>query len=283
MKLVKAFGSGLVRTKHSVRPLIIIWIINLLAISLVAGPGRKLVLSVVGNSNASQMIKEGFNIDFWTDLGSVGMAALSSLSTGLFLLIVILFFVNVFFNGGLFDSLRSNSCRYRIANFFKASAKLFFGYLTATVLMILMIILFAGLIIGLPIVITKIADIPQNEALPVIWRIARIIIIFVLPLFLLIIDYARVWMAVNGPSKVFKAIGYGFKATFTSFFSSYIFMIVIVAIQTGYIFLASKLLGMSPQTGGGLFLLFLLSQVLFFIRLMLRAWRYGGVTALYMM
>ncbi len=280
MKLVKAFSSGLVRTKHSIKPLIIIWIINLLAISLVAGPFRKLITTTVGNSNATQMIREGFYIDFWADLGPVVLPAISSLATGIFLLFAILFFINVFFAGGLFDSLWANSCRYRIGNFFKSSAKLFFAYLLATLLVMLMILFFGGLLIGVPIIIARASE---GDGLPVIAKITRIIFILSLPLFLLVIDYARVWLAANGPAKIFRAIGYGFKAIFTGFFSSYIFMVVMIAIQGGFVFLASKVLNFSPQTGGGLFLLFLLSQVLFFIRLMLRAWRYGGVTAMYMM
>jgi len=35
-----------------------------------------------------------------------------------------------------------------------------------------------------------------------------------------------------------------------------------------------------PVTGGGVFLLFLVSQFLFIIRIFLRVWRYGGVTNL---
>lgn len=279
MKLATAFSSGLIRTKHSIKPIIIIWIINLLSISLVAGPIRRLILTAVGNSNATQMISDGFRVDFWADL-PVALPALSSLTSGVFLLFAILFFVNVFLNGGLFDSLRANTCRYMTGNFFKASAKLFFAYILVTILVMLMIIVLLGLIIGVPIALARASE---SGGLPLIVKIIRIIFILFLPLFFLVVDYARVWLAANGPDKVFKALGYGFKATFSAFLSSYIFMIVMIAIQAGFVFLASKLLDFSPQTGGGLFLLFLLSQALMLIRLALRVWRYGGVTAMYMM
>ncbi len=278
MKLVKAFGSGFVRTRHSIKPIIIIWIINLLTISLVAGPIRRLIVAAVGNSNAAQMISDGFRIEFWADLGPVLIPALSSLTTGVFLLIAILFLMNVFLNGGLFDSLRANTCRYMTGNFFKASAKLFFAYFLVTLLVMLMILIFLGLIVGVPIAIVNASE---SEELPVIIKIVRIIFILFLPVFFLVVDYARVWLAANGPAKVFRALGYGFKATFSGFVSSYIFMIVMIAIQAGFVFLVSKSLSFSPHTGGGLFLLFLLSQVLMIIRIALRVWRYGGVTAMY--
>lgn len=38
--------------------------------------------------------------------------------------------------------------------------------------------------------------------------------------------------------------------------------------------------GIRPFTGGGILLLFILSQLLFFIKVMLKAWRYGSVTSL---
>ncbi len=278
MKLVKAFSSGLVRARHSIKPLIIIWIINLMAISLVAGPFQRFITTSVGNSNAAQMIKEGFNINFWADLGPGLIPAISSLASGVLLLILILFFINIFLTGGLFDSLRENSRRYMTGNFFKSSAKLFFAYLLATLLVMFMILFFGGLVIGVPIIISRASD---GDGLTTLVKISSIIFILSIPIFLLIIDYARAWLSANGPSKVFRAIAYGFKATFSGFISSYLFMLLMMAIQGGFVFLASKLLSFNPETGGGLLVLFLLSQVLLFIRLFSRAWRYGGVVAMY--
>lgn len=37
---------------------------------------------------------------------------------------------------------------------------------------------------------------------------------------------------------------------------------------------------MKPVTGGGVVLLFILSQLLFFIKILLKGWRYGSVTKL---
>ena len=74
-----------------------------MAISLVAGPFQRFITTSVGNSNAAQMIKEGFNINFWADLGPGLIPAISSLASGVLLLILILFIINIFLTGGLFD------------------------------------------------------------------------------------------------------------------------------------------------------------------------------------
>ena len=42
----------------------------------------------------------------------------------------------------------------------------------------------------------------------------------------------------------------------------------------------SIITGMKPVTGVGVFLLFILSQLLFFIKILLKGWRYGSVTRL---
>ena len=89
-------------------------------------------------------------------------------------------------------------------------------------------------------------------------------------------------MAANDHRRVFKALGYGFRATFSSFLASVIFMALVVTIQVLFLWGGIKLMGaINPQTGGGLFLLFLTGQAVFIVKLLLRAWRYGGITALY--
>jgi len=163
-----------------------------------------------------------------------------------------------------------------------ASAKLFFSYLFATLLVLLMIIFAAFLIIGVPLLIHSASDSSSDATMWKLAMILRIIFLLILPIFLLVIDYARAWLAANGPGKVGKALGYGFKAIFSSFMASYLFMAIIVIVQIILVFFVTRVVsGSQPQTGGGLLLLFIITQVLLFMKLYLRAWRYGGVTELY--
>ena len=112
-------------------------------------------------------------------------------------------------------------------------------------------------------------------------RISLIIMALLIPVLLLVVDYARAWLTGNDSKKPFKAIGAGFALTFRKFLLSYPVMMILIIIQAGFGWIVvSKLLGSKPSTGGGVFLLFLISQVLFIIRLFLRAWRYGSVTSM---
>ena len=103
-----------------------------------------------------------------------------------------------------------------------------------------------------------------------------------MPVFLLVADYARAWQASNDRKNAFKAIGKGFATTFRHFFSSWSAMFIMIVIQLIYLFLVFRFTGsLKPVSAGGIFLLFILIQVLFIIKLFLRTWRYGIVTSMY--
>jgi len=58
-------------------------------------------------------------------------------------------------------------------------------------------------------------------------------------------------------------------------------MLIIMVLIVLFGWMAAKIIGIwKPGTGGGVFLLFVVSQILFFIKVLLKAWRYGSVTSL---
>jgi len=111
--------------------------------------------------------------------------------------------------------------------------------------------------------------------------VSGLISIVVIPVMLLVADYARAWQVSYERPAGFKAIGFGFSETFSKFWSSYPMMLVILIVQILFICIVFSIIpGWRPLSGTGIFLLFLLSQILFFIRIFLKVWRYGSVTAL---
>ncbi|MEE4115557.1 MAG: hypothetical protein V2I37_05280 [Marinilabiliaceae bacterium] len=280
MKLIRAITNGSGRAVRSIKPVLIIWLVTLFAISLLAGPLKSALISATGSSNATSMIADGFSIDFWTGLIPVSTASLSGLLKGVLVLLVFYIFIGVFLNGGLFDSLKANVCGYPLKEFFRASAANFLSFLVVTIMVILMILLTVALVIGLPLLIVRGGD-GGEAVMTKVMNIMRIVLLLVLPVLLLVADYARAWLSGSEEKKAFKALGYGFKATFNSFISSYIFMLLMVVIQGVFAYLASMIMNIYPSGGGGLFLFFLLTQALVIIRIFLRALRYGGVTTLH--
>ncbi len=282
MKLIQAITSGIIRSIRSYKAVLLIWLITFLLLSLLSVPLKNLLVQLNGNSMSTELLKEGFNISYWVELNK-GLASIGSLA-GMGTLIALLLFqlVNVFLFGGLFDSLRSNRSGFKASGFFGSGARLFGSYFVANMLVFLMILASAGLIIGLPVVIVRGTESAGETTMFNVLKYIRIVFIVALLICLLVLDYARAWLAANDHSKVFKALGYGFRATFSSFLASLLFMAVVVTIQVLFLWGGIKLIDMfNPQKGGGLFLLFLLSQALFILKLFLRAWRYGGITELY--
>jgi hypothetical protein len=97
----------------------------------------------------------------------------------------------------------------------------------------------------------------------------------------LVADYARAWQASRTQSACFKALGFGFSQTFRTFFSSFVLMIMMILFQALLGWVVLKLIaGYTPVTGGRVFLLFAVSQLLFVFKIFLKAMRYGSVTSL---
>jgi NADH:ubiquinone oxidoreductase subunit 6 (subunit J) len=280
MEFLNPVISGAVRSVKSIKGVLVIWLSTLLMVSLVALPFRSSIRSVLGSSMITEKLKEGINIDVLTDFGGKFATILSALTSGMLLLIVSGFLLNVFFNGGLFTTLRSGEEKYSPSQFFRAAGTCFRPFLLITVIMTLILVLLSFLIFGLAFAIYGSSGEEGSEVRAAVT--GGIIFILLLPVVLMVTDYARVWQAAAPKKEGFRAIGIGFRQTFRYFFSSYPVMLINLIIQALFSWFVLRFLsGTGPQTGGGIFLLFLLSQFLFIIKILLRVWRYGSVTAMY--
>jgi hypothetical protein len=100
-------------------------------------------------------------------------------------------------------------------------------------------------------------------------------------LILLVADYARAWQASRTQNACFRALGFGFSQTFRSFLSSYPLIIILLILQSLPAWGVIKLIsGYTPVTGGGVFLLFIISQLIIVLKIFLKVLRFGSITAL---
>jgi hypothetical protein len=272
--------SGATRSLKSWKWILIIWFTSLFLAGLLVLPAKAAFSNVLGSSMITEKLKGGLDIEVLVDFGAHMPAILSSLSTAFFLLIIFTFLMNVFFNSGLFSSLRHSEARFGSSLFFGKAGANFWPFLLITIIMLVMIFFLALLIIGIPVMIAR-----GSEAEGTVFgtfKTASVIFLIILPVLILVADYARAWQAASSKSECFTAIGMGFRQTFRNFFSSCLIMAVIMIIQLLFSWLVySVVVNMKAYTGGGLILLFLVSQFLFIIKLFLRAWRYGSVTSMF--
>ena len=282
MSIINPIISGAVRSIKSIKGVLAIWLSTLFLVSLVAIPMKSSIDAVLGLSMITEKLKNGINFDVLADFGTNLPAILSAAVSGILLLVLSGFLVNVFFNGGLFTTLRNGEEKYSSAQFFRSAGTRFWPFLLITGIMSIMVLASLLLIFGIALGIAGSSDSSPEGARFRAVIIGELISVFLLPIFLLVVDYARVWQVTSSKPDGFKAIGVGFRQTFKHFFSSYPVMFINMLIQALFGWFVLKFIsGYGPQTGGGIFLLFLLSQFLFILRISLRVWRYGSVTAMY--
>jgi hypothetical protein len=144
------------------------------------------------------------------------------------------------------------------------------------------IIIFAAVIvIAIPFGIVKSSGSSPGSAQIITIQVSAAVLVLLVAVLLLVADYARAWQAASKTRSCFRALGFGFTRTFGTFLSSFPVMILVIIVQLLFSFFIMKLInGWKPVTGGGVFLLFIVSQIIFFLKAGLKVWRYGSVTAL---
>lgn len=281
MKIINAIKTGILRSVKVWKGGVTVWFFSLLLVSFIAIPMKGVLNAGFGKSMITEKLKAGIDVEVLGDLGANLNSLVSFFSTGFLLLILFGILMNAFLSGGLFDCLRLRSERFSPSDFFRASAKNFWSFLTITLILHIIILLLVILIISIPVAIVSQAEVPTEGAVFKTFIIVLPIFLLLVTILLLVADYARAWQAANIKNEVFKALGFGFSQTFRTFMSSYPLMIFLMIVQVLYGWFVFKILsGLKPVTGGGVFLLFLVSQFMFLIKIMLKVWRYGSVTSL---
>jgi MFS family permease len=281
MKIFIAIGSGCIRSFKAWKGILITWFITLMLVSFVALPMKGIMKSGFGKSTITEKLVDGINVEVIRDLGPSLRSLISLFSSGMLLLMFSGIFINAFLAGGLFNCVKGSERTFSASEFFRASAKNFWSFLFIS-LIISIIILFLGiLMIGLPLGIVAQMKSVSEKTQFLIGIISVSGFLLAILIFLLVADYARAWQVRNEKSACFKAIGFGFDRTFGKFLSSFLMMVMMFIVQVVFVWLVIKIVGeWKPVTGWGVFLLFLLSQFLFFVNAMLKTCSYGSVTSL---
>lgn len=281
MKIFKALASGFCRTLKAWKGILLIWFGSLLTVSLIALPFKGFLKSAFGGSMITERLKDGIDLEVLGDLGSGFRNLLSSFPVGLLLLILTGILLGAFLNGGIFNSLKYSCGKFSFSEFFRASSRNFWPFLLISVLITITIYLISVIMVGLPLVI-ELSGSSESKKLPVITAVFSFTLFFLVSqLFMLAADYARAWHVAQEKQSTFKALGFGFSRTFGTFLSSFPMMLLLSLIMALFALAVMKLLaGWIPRTSGGVFMFFMISQLLFFTKSALKVWRYGSVTAL---
>jgi hypothetical protein len=280
MKIFKALGSGFKRSSASWKGIMITWFILLLMVAFIALPVKSILRGGVGHSLITERLSGGLDIEALTDLGPAFSAAMHSFTSGLMLLFLAGIIVNAFLTGGLFDSMKNSENKFSFQVFFASSARNFLPFLLITLIVGVILLVLGILLVGLPLQ-SLLSPGPGDEKTQALTRTILITLYGLITVFfLLVADYARAWQVKNEKAG-FRALGYGFSQAFGKCISSWPMMLLLFILQIIVVFLTIKIIGyMKPTTGTGVLGMFLLSQLLFIIRVFVKTWRYGSVISL---
>jgi hypothetical protein len=281
MKIITYIRAGIVRSAKAWQGVVIVWFITLITVSLVALPLKGALNAGLGDSMITEKLAQGINIEVFADLGSNLNSLSSYFLTGLLMIVLISFITNSFLSGGLFNSLRELTGTFSARKFFLNSARYFWSFMLISLILDLLVLLAAFLIIIIPVSIVAHSEASPEGAFFKTFIIAASVFLIVLIWFLVVADYARAWQVNQKRNACLKALSFGFRQTFRTFLSSYSLMLILVFVQLLFGSVVLYVLsGMKPASGTGIILLFVLSQLFFFTKVLLKACRYGSVTSM---
>jgi membrane protein YdbS with pleckstrin-like domain len=281
MKIAGSLKSGFNRALKSRKGVFIVWLSVFLLVLVFIYPLRSSLDSAYGSSMITEKLSDSFDIEVFTDLGPVLKSLMSFFTAGFMFTCLIGFILNAFLTAGLFGSVKKESDKFSSQEFFRACAKNFWSFLIISLIITVIVNFFSGILMGVPLMIVSISDTISEKSRFAVMIAAIVVLLFCLPIFLLIADYSRAWKASHENDSCFSAVGFGFSRTFRKFWSSYIMMVLLILVQIGLgTFILLILPDWKPLTGGGVFLLLIVSQLLLFARLLLKTWRYASVTSL---
>lgn len=281
MTIPYSLRSGFIKAVNVRKGVMIFWFSFFLLIVVFIFPLRGSINSAFGSSMITEKLMEGFDIEVFADLGPVIKSLVSYITAGFMIIFLTGFLLNAFITAGLFGSIRKESGKFSSQNFFRTAAANFWSYLIITLILALIIIFMSAFIIGVPVLIVNLSDSISEKSGYMLVLFSFIFLFLLMPVFFLVADYSRAWKAVNINTSGLKAIGRGFSLTFSRFCRSYLMMLIIMLIQLiPGILIVYFLPVWKPASGWGVFLLLIVSQLLIYLRMFIKTWRYASVTSM---
>lgn len=282
MDIRQSLGSGFSRALKSWKGIAVVWLCTVIPVMLLVIPFRSALSSGFGRSMITDSLAGGLDIRVFADLGASLKSLTSFLSSGFVLLIFISFVLNAFLTAGLFDSLKIGGPELTATRFFSSASGNFRSFLFISFIVALMILfLFVAVVIVPTIIISSSGSLSERNNF-LVTTASVLVMILLLPVLLIIADTSRAVRTSDERRSGYKSLEAGINLTFNRFRPSYFIMLVIVFCQNVFGAAAFYLISLwKPMSWRGVFLWFIASQVIIFMKIFLKTWRYGSITALF--
>jgi len=280
MNIISTLLSGFQKTLRSGKFVLLAWAVTFILGIVFAFPIKAGFKRAAGNSMIYDRIQDGILIDIFADMGrSFTTIAFMSLS-GFLLIMVAGFMVNAFITRGIFGALRGSGGSANFSDFFSHSPKNYWSFLGISVLLRFTILILSLIMIVIPVSALGPGQSVSTEKTVVVVAVSALCFLFVIPVFILVSDYARAWQVAHPAASFMKSLGSGFSLAFSRFFVSYSYVLMICAMQLAFFLVVFSFMQRWKPSGPGTFLFVIAVQMVTATGLFLRYWRFAGVTAL---
>jgi len=279
MKLFSLYRNGFTKSVRAFSTIVILWGVTLVGTIIVVSPLQRGIVGTLGNSMITEMMFAESGFDLITDIIDPIKSAVLSFSSSLFVVGLLVFLAGIFVTAGIFRVLFSHRRPFRKALFFKGADRGFVGYLVIALISGVASGLLFLILVLLPFIIAFTTG-AGEPGLVTTAAIGLTLFAILMPLILLIADFARVNLVADKWEGPLGAIKNGLKLTFKNLIPLWFTMFIVIVLSGLLSFFVSRVVTISTS-GSSILVLLLLSQILLFIKIWIKVLRYGIMTAAY--
>lgn len=281
--MIRAFFQSIQKTLFVFPLILLVYLVNLGLGLLLALPYFKVFRGGIGNSMEPSKLLAGYDHTVYRDLMEQieGSIAVVDGQTPWMILIFVL--LSIFFNGGIIGAMAASqdisrksfwiNCRHYFGRFFRLSIISIIAY---GILAVIIALPLAAYFKGISSSFTS----EQAFVIPAI--IGAGIFLFLFSFLSMSNDYAKVKIVAENSRSALRMFFSGLKFSFRHFFSAYIFYVLLAMILLVGGFTYWKLSGVvGTSSMFTIILLFIIQQILVFIRTSIRIWHLAYASSLY--
>lgn len=282
MNIFKAYFTGLKKASKLLRPVFLIYFINLFIGILIVFPIFGLIDDEIGNSLVINELLKGFDATVFSDFVNETSSGLKVIWLQVKKIIPIYWLISIFLAGGIIKTLDQN--KFTMTSFFSGAGYNFFRFLGIGFVMIILQITALFLVYYSTFEIIKfVSETASSEE--IYYRIfftGFSIHTFLFLILLMVNDYAKFYAVFHNSRNFIKAIFGGFAYVFRNFFRTFglyfILIILPVAMLFGYFKIDTEI---ETHTKLGIFIMFLVQQIIIIFRVWFRIWIYSSPLQMY--
>jgi hypothetical protein len=281
MMLFTLYRRGGIKTLRATPTIAILWIVILAGSVIVVSPLQKGLGQVIGNSMTTELLYEGFELEFVGELIDALVPVLISKFWLVSIAVILVYLAGVFVTAGIFRVVYSIRRPFRKGLFFMGADRGFTGYLLISLLTGLLVLLISLVLFILPLIIAM----AMGAAMPLLKSIALsgvLLVILLLPFLMAAGDYARVNLVADKWEYPLNALKNGFVFVKSNTVQVYLILIpfLVLSLVTSWLAYMAVTSG-SNSSSLSLLLLLIAFPLLLFLKSLVNVLRYSTMTALY--